>query len=94
LSRDQPQALEAVLNEYAEKYPRIGGLDIVRQDLRQYLAIDSEARANKSTSLVALMAKAKFSTPPFQAKFQALSASAGQRPSADVMGGRNNGDKR
>jgi pSer/pThr/pTyr-binding forkhead associated (FHA) protein len=94
LSRDQPQALEAVINEYAEKYPRIGGLDIVRQDLRQYLAIDSEARANKSTSLVALMAKAKFSTPPFQAKFQALSASVGQKWSADVMGGRNNGDKR
>jgi pSer/pThr/pTyr-binding forkhead associated (FHA) protein len=93
LGHDQPQALEAVLDEYAEKYPRIGGIDSVRQDLRQYLAVDNEARAQKTTSLVALLAKVKFSTPPFQAKFQALSAGR-PLPPADTMGGRSNGDKR
>jgi pSer/pThr/pTyr-binding forkhead associated (FHA) protein len=84
LNRDQPQALEAVLNEYAEKYPRIGGLDEVRRDLRQYLAIDNEARANRGGPLIALLAKAKFSTPPFQERFHALLSSR-QLPSAELI---------
>lgn len=83
LERDRPEALEAVLKEYAEKYPRLGGLDGVRQDLRQYLEIEGEARARRLGRLAALLEKARFSTPPFQARFRALAAS-GQLPPAAV----------
>lgn len=75
LTRDHPEALEAVLKEYAEKYPRIGGLDSVRQDLRQYTAIDNAARAQNVGPLIALLARARFSTPPFDARFRVLTSS-------------------
>jgi pSer/pThr/pTyr-binding forkhead associated (FHA) protein len=79
LNRDSPQALEGVLKEYAEKYPGLGGLDSVRQDLARYIEIRSEARARKSGRVFSLMLKAQFQTPPFQEAFRALAAS-GQLP--------------
>lgn len=74
LSRDQPEALEPILKEYGEKYPRLG-LDAVRQDLQRYTGIEREARERRLGPLVMQMANAKFSTPPFQEKFRALVAS-------------------
>jgi len=75
LNHDRPEALEAILKAYAEKYPRIGGLDSVRQDLRQYTAIDNAARTQNLGQLIALLANARFSTPPFQARFRTLTSS-------------------
>lgn len=85
LNRDQPEALEAVFKEYSEKYPRIGGLERLREDLRLYMEIEREARAGRLGPLVALMEKARFSTPPFQAQFAKLASS--RLPSADVIRG-------
>lgn len=84
LNRDNPQALEDVLKEYAEKYPRTGGLDNLRQDLRRYTEIQNEAHAKNLGRLIALAAKARFSTPPFQEKFRTLQSS-NQLPPADVV---------
>jgi hypothetical protein len=84
LNQDHPEALEATLNEAAGKYPRIGNLDNVRRDLQQYRAIQQAAASGALGSLVALVDKARFSTPPFRAKFQSLIAS-GRLPSADVV---------
>ncbi len=55
-----------VLKEYAEKYPGLGGLDGVRQDLARYIEIQREARARKPGRLLALLLKARFATPPFR----------------------------
>lgn len=85
LNRDRPEALEAVLTEYAEKYPRIGGLDNVRQDLRQYMEIDNNLRAGSLGPLIILLANARFSSPPFQAKFRTLT-SGSRLPPAEVVG--------
>lgn len=85
LDRDHPEALEAVLNEYAEKYPRIGGLENVRRDLRQYIEIDNNLRAGNLGPLIVLLANARFSSPPFQAKFRSL-ASGSRLPPAEVVG--------
>ena len=84
LSRDRANALEPVLKEYAEKYPRIGGLDKVRADLRQYTAIQDDIRGRKLGPLVALLQKANFTTPPFQSKFGDLKKS-GVLPPAEVI---------
>ena len=75
LKRDRPEALEPVLKEAAEKYPGLGGLDAVRQDLDRYLDIRSQARAGTPGRVFALMSKARFATPPFQERFRALAAS-------------------
>lgn len=83
LKRDQPEALEAILKEYAEKYPRLG-LDSVQQDLRRYIAIDSEVRARRLGPLVMQLSQAKFFTTPFQDKFIGLQKS-GRLPPAEVL---------
>ena len=84
LNRDHAETLDAVLKEYSEKYPRIDGLDNVRQDLRQYIEMENAVRNRKLSSIITFLAKDRFSTPPFQAKFRALT-SDGQFPSADVI---------
>jgi pSer/pThr/pTyr-binding forkhead associated (FHA) protein len=84
LSADHPENLNGVVQEYAQKYSRLGGLDRVRDDLRQYLAIQSELRARRLGALIGLLDKVKFSTPPFQSKFRAVAAS-GQLPPANVI---------
>lgn len=85
LTQSRPEALEPLLKEYAEKYPRIGGMDNVRRDLRQYLEIENEVRDRRTGRLIALLAKANFSTPPFQASFRALGTN-NRLPPADIIG--------
>jgi pSer/pThr/pTyr-binding forkhead associated (FHA) protein len=84
LERDNPDALEPVLKETAEKYPGLGGLDSVRQDLARYIEIRREARTRKSGRLFAMLRKARFATPPFEQSLRALIGS-GQLPAADLL---------
>jgi len=84
LERDTPETLGPLLKETAEKYPGLGGLDSVSQDLARYLEIRQEARTRKSGRLFALLQKAHFVTPPFEQSFRALVVSA-QLPPADLL---------
>lgn len=84
LSRDNPDVLKPSLEEIADQYPRLGGMDIVRQDLARYTEIRHEARQKKTGRLFALLARAHFATPPFQQSFHTLSQS-GQLPPADLL---------
>jgi pSer/pThr/pTyr-binding forkhead associated (FHA) protein len=85
LERDNPDVLQPVLGEIAEKYPALGGLDSVRQDLARYIEIRREARTRESgRRLLALLRRARFVTPPFEQSFRALIKS-GQLPPADVL---------
>jgi pSer/pThr/pTyr-binding forkhead associated (FHA) protein len=84
LQRDDPEALQPLLKETADKYPGLGGLDSVRQDLASYIEIRREARTRKSGRLFELLRKAHFVTPPFQQGLKALTES-GQLPPADLL---------
>ena len=84
LGKDDPDALEPVLRETAEKYPGLGGMDRVREDLARYIEIRREARTGKSGRLFSLLRKARFGTPPFEQSLSAL-AKSGQLPSADLL---------
>ncbi|HEX3636274.1 MAG TPA: FHA domain-containing protein [Paraburkholderia sp.] len=83
LARDKPDALPAVFDDYAQRYPRLAGLDRVRADLRQYTDVLNAALGRQLTALLALLKTVRFSTPPFQAQFQQLAAS--RLPSPDVI---------
>ncbi|HEY4299139.1 MAG TPA: FHA domain-containing protein [Paraburkholderia sp.] len=83
LARDKPDALPAVLDDYAQRYPRLAGLDRVREDLRQYSSLLNAALSRQLTPLLAMLKSVRFSTPPFQAQFQQLAAS--RLPSAEVI---------
>ena len=84
LNRDQPETLEAVLSETADKYPRLAGVDRLRADLRRYLELENALRAGRLGPLVSLLATLQFSTPPFQERWRALAAS-GRLPAAEVV---------
>jgi pSer/pThr/pTyr-binding forkhead associated (FHA) protein len=88
LERNRPDAIDNLLKEYTEKYPRLG-LDAVRKDLRQYKAMLAERDAGRPGSVLALAAKAGFATPVFQARVQAQQAN-GQLPPPDVISGYRN----
>ncbi|TDY20602.1 pSer/pThr/pTyr-binding forkhead associated (FHA) protein [Paraburkholderia sp. BL6665CI2N2] len=83
LARDKPDALPPVLDDYAQRYPRLAGIDRVRQDLRQYTDLLNAALSRQLVPLLAMLKTARFSTPPFQAQSQQLAAS--RLPSPDVI---------
>ena len=83
LARDKPDALPPVLDDYAQRYPRLAGIDRVRQDLHQYSDLLNAALSRQLTPLLAMLKSAHFVTPPFQAQFQQLAAS--RLPSPDVI---------
>jgi pSer/pThr/pTyr-binding forkhead associated (FHA) protein len=83
LARDKPGALPPVLDDYAQRYPRLAGLDQVRADLREYSDLLNAALSRQLTPLLAMLKAAHFNTPPFQDQFKQLAAS--RLPSADVI---------
>jgi hypothetical protein len=84
LSRDDPEALEPLLAEMSGRYPDLGGLDSVRQDLSHYIEIRQEARTRQSGRLFALLAKARLVTPPFEQSLRGL-METGQLPSTELL---------
>ncbi len=84
LKADRLDGIEPLLRETVDKYPRLGALESVRGDLRLYREIDSAARNRRLGPLAALLRTARFATPPFQERFQALAAS-GALPPAEVL---------
>lgn len=72
LGRDRPEALQPVIADYREKYPRLAGLDQVQADLDRYTALLQALRARRPGALVARLADSRFATPPFQAQFAQL----------------------
>lgn len=83
LGRDQPEALQAMLAEYKDKYPRLAGLDRVESDLKQYTAMIQSLRDRAPGPLAAQMQAATLTTPPFQAQYQKLKDS--RLPGDDVQ---------
>jgi pSer/pThr/pTyr-binding forkhead associated (FHA) protein len=74
LGRDRPEALQPVIAEYREKYPRLAGLDRVQSDLDRYTALMQALRARRPGPLVTRLAGSRFATPPFQAQLAGLAA--------------------
>jgi pSer/pThr/pTyr-binding forkhead associated (FHA) protein len=82
LGRDQPEALQPMLADYRQRYPRLLGLDRVEADLKQYTGIMQALRAREPGPLLARLGKASFATPPFQAQVRELAAT--RLPAGDV----------
>ncbi|MFM0737946.1 FHA domain-containing protein [Paraburkholderia xenovorans] len=83
LARDKPDALAAVFDDYAQRYPRLAGLDRLREDWRQYTDVLNAMLGRQLGPLLALLKTVRFSTPPFQAQFHQLATS--RLPSNDVI---------
>jgi pSer/pThr/pTyr-binding forkhead associated (FHA) protein len=76
-------ALSGEIADYADKYPRLAGLDRVQDDVRQYLALEHAVQSRALGPLIDAMQKARFTTPPFQAQQHQLEANG--LPTPDVV---------
>lgn len=74
LKEDRLDAVPGLLDDYAEKYPRLGGLERLRADLDLYREAEEAARDRRLGLMVAMRDDAQFATPPFREKFRALAA--------------------
>jgi hypothetical protein len=84
LGRDNAEALEPTLKDAEQKYPGLGGLAAVRQDLKRYIEIRQEARSRKTGRLFALVRTAHFVTAPFKQSLGELTES-GQLPPKELL---------
>ena len=75
-------AIEPLLKESVEKYPRLAGLEPVRRDLALYREVDGAARKRQLGALAALLKSANFATPPFREAYAALAAGNTLPPAA------------
>jgi pSer/pThr/pTyr-binding forkhead associated (FHA) protein len=78
-----PDALSAEIADYADKYPRLAGLDRVQDDLLPYLALEHALQSRELGPLIDAMQKARFTTPPFLAAQHQLDAKG--LPTPDVV---------
>src|SRR5262249_19716988 len=65
-------ALPALIDDYADRYPRLAGLALVRDDLKQYRQIENDVRAGHAQAAADALRSARFATPPFQAQAREL----------------------
>lgn len=84
LNEDQPQSLNEIFNEYSDKYPRLAGMDALREDLRRYIEIRDLAGAQRLGPLADMLSDARLSTPPFIDRVKAMSAD-GRLPPATLI---------
>ncbi len=66
-SDDRLDALSTTLSDYGERYPRLAGLDRVRDDLQQYRQLLRDARSGQASTVANALKTMHFATPPFQA---------------------------
>lgn len=82
LAADNPGAVKAALDDNAQRYPRLGGLDRVREDLRTFTALDTDLRNKKLGAMIEKIRGAHFSTPPFAAQYAQMKQTV--LPSAEM----------
>jgi pSer/pThr/pTyr-binding forkhead associated (FHA) protein len=83
LAQGNPETLSDEIADYADKYPRLSGLDRLQDDLRQYLVLSHAMQSRALGPLVDAMQRARFTTPPFQAQQRQLEAN--RLPSPEVV---------
>jgi len=72
LAEDRPEDLIAEFDEVATQYPRLGGLDRLRNDLENYLLVQAALAQDNRLRAAMLIENREFSTPPFRAKIAGL----------------------
>lgn len=82
LDDNEAAALEAVFDEYAQKYPRLAGMEALRADLARYLALERDTRSGSRAALAARFEGERFATPAFREAAERLGASRLPAPEA------------
>ncbi|HEY0683222.1 MAG TPA: FHA domain-containing protein [Steroidobacter sp.] len=65
LKRDDRAAIAKLINEFTANYPRVAGVDVLREDLARYDTLNQLVRQKELLQLVHLSRTAQFRTPIF-----------------------------
>ena len=84
LNNDHPETIGPLIASYAEKYPRLAGLERIEADTQQYLRLQATLQNGRLGAVVSQLERTQFATPLFQARLQALVA-ARRLPDADLV---------
>lgn len=83
LDENRAKDLTEIFNNFKEKYPKIGGLDSLKKDLENYLAIETAIREKNLNEVFRLHDDIALRTHPFQEKLGNLINHA--LPSQDIL---------
>ncbi len=72
LGNGDPNTLQAALSDFESHYPRIGGIEKLRNDLNKYLAIDTARKSENWIQAFRLAQDNIFETPPFRERISVL----------------------
>lgn len=82
LDAGQIKALSAKIDTFAKRYRRIQGIDVLRSDLNQYVAIENVMKDGRLEEVNKLLAETEFKTPVFHKWVQ--EAAATRLPSPEI----------
>lgn len=83
LKRNQRQSIDKLLDEFAASYPRVGGVDVLRQDLARYDTLNKLVQQKELLQVVHMRRTSKFQSPIFAEHVDAWLAS--ELPPRDII---------
>lgn len=76
LSAQRATALPAILSDFAQRYPKIAGINKLQTDLKNYLEFERAVQAGDLDKILSLQTKLAFLTKPFRDHAGKLAATA------------------
>ena len=72
LELDELDELEVLLSDFGSKYPRISGMEVLKQDLDRYRLLQLSIQQRAWIEAIARVGETEYTTPPFREKVAAI----------------------
>ena len=72
LELDEIDELEVLLSDFGSKYPRISGIELLKQDLDRYRLLQSSIQQRAWIEAIDRVGETEYTTPPFREKVAAI----------------------
>ena len=72
LELDELDELEVLLSDFGSKYPRISGIEVLKQDLDRYRLLQRSIQQGAWIEAIDRVAETEYTTPPFREKVAAI----------------------
>ncbi|MDY6950513.1 MAG: FHA domain-containing protein [Thermodesulfobacteriota bacterium] len=75
LSADRPRALVSAVDDFRRRHPKVGGTEVLQQDLSNYLALWQAVESRRLAEVSKLLDEYQFQTKPFIDKVASIGSS-------------------
>ncbi|MEE9397073.1 MAG: FHA domain-containing protein [Methylococcales bacterium] len=76
LASNRGKELSIVFDKFESKYPKIQGMDKVREDWQSYMTLKREVDARNLPAILSFLSKHQFVIPPFKESLEAITANS------------------